>query len=177
MLNDGAPNVGAAWCKDAYSQAELSLLSLKLATNFLRAGGNFVCKVFRSNDYNALLWVFNQMFKRVEATKPTASRNESAEIFVVCLGYLAPKKIDPKLLDPKYVFEELDLNPAKKANVMQKQKPNQRHRDGYEVGVTVLYKEIIASEFVRHEDPLQVAARLFVCMHQQSFLCMKYICL
>ncbi len=157
-MNDGAPNVGAAWCKDAYTQAELSLLSLKLAVNFLRTGGTFITKVFRSSDYNALLWVLNQLFKRVEATKPTASRNESAEIFVVCLGYLAPKKIDPKLLDPKYVFEELDLNPAKKANIMQKQKANQRHRDGYEVGVTVLYKEMTASEFVKHEDPLQVRA-------------------
>jgi AdoMet-dependent rRNA methyltransferase SPB1 len=155
-MNDGAPNVGAAWCKDAYTQAELSLLSLKLATSFLRTGGTFITKVFRSSDYNALLWVLNQLFKRVEATKPTASRNESAEIFVVCLGYLAPKKIDPKLLDPKYVFEELDLNPAKRANVMQKQKANQRHRDGYEVGVTVLYKEMSACDFVKHEDPLQV---------------------
>lgn len=156
-MNDGAPNVGGAWSKDAYSQAELSLLSLKLGVAFLRAGGNYVTKVFRSQDYNALLWVFNQMFKRVEATKPQASRNESAEIFVVCLGYLAPKKIDPKLLDPKYVFEELDLNPAKKANVMQKQKVNQRHRDGYEVGRTVLYKEITAADFVRTEDALDVS--------------------
>jgi AdoMet-dependent rRNA methyltransferase SPB1 len=35
-------------------------------------------------------------------------RNTSAEIFVVCEGYLDPKKIDPKLLDPRFVFKELD---------------------------------------------------------------------
>ncbi|EKX36887.1 hypothetical protein GUITHDRAFT_58549, partial [Guillardia theta CCMP2712] len=156
VLNDGAPNVGANWTKDAYSQSELTLQALKLATNFLAPGGNFVTKVFRSADYNSLIWVLNQLFKRVEATKPQASRNESAEIFVVCLGYLAPKKIDPKLLDPKNVFEDVNDGPAKKANVLQQKKLNVRHRDGYEEGITMLYKEISAEEFVLHEDALQV---------------------
>jgi len=27
---------------------------------------------------------------------------------MVCLGYKAPDTLDPKLLDPKYVFEDVD---------------------------------------------------------------------
>ena len=160
VLHDGAPNVGTAWVQDAFSQAELVLQALKLATEFLIEGGTFVTKIFRSKDYNALLWVFNQLFTKVEATKPPSSRNVSAEIFVVCRGFKAPKRIDPKFLDPRSVFAELsDPTPNNEAKVFNPEK-KKRKREGYEEGDYTQFKEAPASEFIQTTDPIAMLGSL-----------------
>ncbi|KAI5806995.1 Spb1 C-terminal domain-containing protein [Geopyxis carbonaria] len=156
VLHDGAPNVGTAWVQDAFTQAELVLQSLKLATEFLMPGGTFVTKVFRSRDFNNLMWVFNQLFDKVEATKPPSSRNVSAEIFVVCRGFKAPKRIDPKFLDARTVFEELpDPTPNNEAKVFNPEK-KKRKRDGYEEGDYLQFKEQPISDFIETTDPIQM---------------------
>ncbi|RKF64776.1 AdoMet-dependent rRNA methyltransferase spb1 [Erysiphe neolycopersici] len=160
VLHDGAPNVGTAWVQDSFNQAELALQAMKLATEFLIEGGTFVTKVFRSKDYNSLLWVFNQLFTKVESTKPPSSRNVSAEIFVVCRGYKAPKKIDPKFLDPRSVFAELsDPTPNNEAKVYNPE-VKKRKRDGYEEGNYTQFKEVLVSEFIKTTDPIAMLGSL-----------------
>ena len=144
----------------AIVQAELVLHSLKLASEFLKRGGWFITKVFRSADYHSLLWVFQQLFQKVEATKPHSSRNASAEIFVVCQGFLAPDVIDPKLLNPEYVFQQLD--PARKTiNVLHGKNKQKRNRGGYDesLGQILHVKESVAT-FINAPDPVRILSEV-----------------
>ncbi|KAF9763367.1 AdoMet-dependent rRNA methyltransferase spb1 [Nosema granulosis] len=99
ILHDGAPNVGTSWENDAFNQNLLVFHSLNLARLFLKPGGLFVTKVFRSKDYDALIKIFSKMFKKVEATKPLSSRSQSAEIFVVCLDFVGVGNFDEEILE------------------------------------------------------------------------------
>lgn len=107
VLNDGAPNVGTSWDKDAFVQNELTLHSAKLANKFLKKGGHFVTKIFKSTEFMNLLFVFKKMFEKVEISKPLSSRAESAEVFAVCKNFQG-NDLSDDFFDPKKIFKTQD---------------------------------------------------------------------
>ena len=156
VLHDGAPNVGGQWAKDSYNQNELVLYSIKLACEFLKEGGWFISKVFRSVDYNALLYVMKQLFEKVEATKPLASRAQAAEIFVICQGYKNPSYIDPKLLDPKYALKQIDDEDTMKNNTINSLKAmfeRKKNRSGYNTDTLFIVKTF--KDFIECSNPFK----------------------
>lgn len=154
VLHDGSPNVGGAWAQEATSQNALVIDSVKLATEFLAPKGTFITKVFRSQDYSAVLYCLRQLFEKVEVDKPLASRSTSAEIYVLGFKYKAPAKIDPRLLDIRNLFQG-GKEPPKVLDVLRGTK-QKRHRDGYEDGDTTLRKVCTAADFVWSESPLEI---------------------
>lgn len=158
VLCDGAPNVGADYSKDAFVQSELTIHAFKFAAEHLKRGGIFITKVFRSADYNSLLWAFKQLFTKVEATKPPSSRNVSAEIFVVCRNFIAPAKIDPKLFDIAHVFEDISSNQKTGELLFHKKHSKTRNRSGYENEEDV-FKMYTVSEFVGSKEPLEILSK------------------
>ena len=123
-------------------------------------GGTFCTKVYRSQDYNSLIWVMQQLFEDVQAIKPNSSRSQSSEIFITCLKYTNPDKIDPKMLDPNHVFKSVHDPGNAKVDVLHKKydKMNKRHRTGYEdvTGDVLIGSHGTVIGFVNSDEPIRV---------------------
>ncbi|CAA7049457.1 unnamed protein product [Microthlaspi erraticum] len=157
VLHDGSPNVGGASAQEAVTQNALVIDSVRLATELLARNGNFITKVFRSRDYNSVLYCLGKLFDKVEVYKPAASRSTSAETFVLGLRYKAPGDIDPRLLDDyRHLFKEVVETREKPVDVINKTREKKRNRVGYENGVSVLRKVSSAADFVWSETPLDI---------------------
>lgn len=157
VLHDGAPNVGNSWIQDAFSQAELTLHSFKLASEFLNEGGVFVTKVFRSKEYPLVLAALKKYFKKVEATKPESSRSVSAEIFVYCKGFSTQAVKSDPIIIKDILAGNSENKPNALTNILHPEK-KRVNRDGYEDNVTILHKKVSLTEFLNSKEPDQILA-------------------
>ena len=87
VISDMSPNLSGVWSLDHMRQLSLAQMALHLATQLIPRGGNFLVKVFQGERYKAFMDETKQRFKQVRTVKPKASRSESAEMYLVCLGF------------------------------------------------------------------------------------------
>lgn len=65
----------------------LAEAALDFAEDILAPGGSFVCKVFQGGTEGQLLARLKKVFETVKHAKPKASRQDSAETYVVAIGF------------------------------------------------------------------------------------------
>ncbi|MGI0020551.1 MAG: RlmE family RNA methyltransferase [Nitrososphaera sp.] len=87
VLSDLAPNVSGMWEVDHARQIDLTRSALALARQVLRGGGSAVFKVFEGEFMKELKGEMAASFGKVLVSKPTASRQESSELYLVCLNF------------------------------------------------------------------------------------------
>ncbi|GAP34646.1 RlmE family RNA methyltransferase [Piscinibacter sakaiensis] len=83
VVSDMAPNLSGIDSADAARVAHLVELALDFAARWLVADGALVCKVFHGAGYDELVAAFRRQFRHVKVHKPKASRDRSAETFLV----------------------------------------------------------------------------------------------
>lgn len=87
ILSDLSPNVSGLWDIDHARQISLSTIALGFARQVLRVGGSAVFKVFEGDTLSEFRAELKSSFGRVLLNKPLASRQESSELYIVCLDF------------------------------------------------------------------------------------------
>lgn len=86
VVSDMAPNLSGIGSSDAARIAHLVELAVDFSRRHLRPEGALVCKVFHGSGYSQFVNLFKQHFRVVKPIKPKASRDRSAETFLIGVG-------------------------------------------------------------------------------------------
>jgi 23S rRNA (uridine2552-2'-O)-methyltransferase len=91
ILSDMAPDTTGVPMADAAISVRLCHALLDLSKEVLKVGGDLAMKVFEGGEYLELLARAKNIFCEAQGYKPTSSRAESVEMFIVCSGYKGRK--------------------------------------------------------------------------------------
>ncbi len=83
VVSDMAPNLSGVSVADSARMSDLIELALDFSAEHLRAEGALLVKCFHGSGYSQLVERFKSVFRNVAARKPSASRDESAETYLV----------------------------------------------------------------------------------------------
>jgi 23S rRNA (uridine2552-2'-O)-methyltransferase len=91
ILSDMAPNLSGIGAADAARSAHLWDLALEFALAHLKPDGRLLTKAFQGSGYSQFVEELKRHFSRVVVRKPAASRQESAETYLLAAGLKAPR--------------------------------------------------------------------------------------
>jgi 23S rRNA (uridine2552-2'-O)-methyltransferase len=97
VISDMAPNLSGIESSDSARMAHVVELAVEFAQKHLKPQGALVCKVFHGSGYSQLAKLFKDSFRVVKPIKPKASRDKSAETFLVGIGLKPMSRADGKL--------------------------------------------------------------------------------
>jgi len=83
VLSDMAPNISGVMLSDQARQYELCELALDFSVNWLKPDGAFLVKVFQGVGFEDFRTQMRQAFEQVLIRKPDASRDRSAEVYLL----------------------------------------------------------------------------------------------
>ncbi|WP_119154446.1 RlmE family RNA methyltransferase [Caldimonas tepidiphila] len=86
VVSDMAPNLSGIESSDAARITHLVELAVEFSQAHLKPQGALVCKVFHGSGYSQLVKLFKDHFRVVKPLKPKASRDKSAETFLIGMG-------------------------------------------------------------------------------------------
>jgi 23S rRNA (uridine2552-2'-O)-methyltransferase len=87
VLSDMAPNTTGHRRTDHLKIMALAEAAAEFATEVLAPGGAFLCKVLQGGTEANLLAALKRDFVRVKHVKPPASRTDSAELYLLAMGF------------------------------------------------------------------------------------------
>jgi 23S rRNA (uridine2552-2'-O)-methyltransferase len=90
VISDMAPNLSGIDSSDAARMEHLVELAVEFAQNHLAPNGALVAKVFHGSGHAQLIELFKKTFRVVKPIKPKASRDRSAETFLIGMGLKSP---------------------------------------------------------------------------------------
>lgn len=83
VLSDMAPNISGIAVSDQGRMYYLAELALDFAEHHLRPGGAMLIKVFQGSGFDAYRAAMTRLFTSVQVRKPEASRDRSAEVYLL----------------------------------------------------------------------------------------------
>ena len=87
VLSDLSPNLTGIPFTDQARSMALTELAFDFALKHLKADGAFLVKVFQGVGYQEFLKSLKESFDKVVVRKPAASRDESAELYLLARGF------------------------------------------------------------------------------------------